>query len=196
VPFVPEIRLHKADPHSGLNRLAAADPDFGSPYWAHYWGGGLALARYLLDHPEQVAGRSLLDLGTGSGIVAIAACLAGAGPVRAADIDPYAIAAARLNAEANGVAFETELGDLTANPPAAIDVLAIGDLFYDADTAARVLRFAQASAAQGALVLIGDPRRAHLPLDLLEEVAAYSVSELSGAADHNAKPACVYRLRV
>jgi predicted nicotinamide N-methyase len=195
VPFVPEIRLHKADPHSGLNRLAASDPDFGSPYWAHYWGGGLALARYLLDHPAQVAGRSLLDLGTGSGIVAIAACLAGAGPVRAADVDPYAIAAAKLNAEANAVAFETELGDLTTAPPAPVDVLAIGDLFYDADTAARVLRFAQASAAQGALVLIGDPHRAHLPLALLEEMAAYSVSELSGAADHNAKPASVYRLR-
>lgn len=142
-----------------------------------------------------MAGRSLLDLGTGSGIVAIAACLAGAGPVRAADVDPYAIAAARLNAEANGVAFETELGDLTADPPAAIDVLAIGDLFYDADTAARVLRLAEASAAEGTLVLIGDPRRAHLPLALLEEVAAYSVSELSGAADHNARSARVYRLR-
>jgi predicted nicotinamide N-methyase len=194
VPFVPEIRLHKADAHSGLNRLAAADPDFGSPYWAHYWGGGLALARYLLDQPTLVAGRSLLDLGTGSGIVAIAACLAGAGPARAADVDPYAIMAAKVNAEANAVAFETELGDLTAKPPASIDVLTIGDLFYDADTAARILRFAQASAAQGALVLIGDPLRAHLPLDMLAEVAAYSVSELSGAADHNAKPACVYRL--
>ena len=195
VPFVPEIRLHKADPHSGLRQLADEDADFGSPYWAHYWGGGLALARYLLDQPALVAGRSLLDLGTGSGIVAIAACLAGAGPVKAADVDPYAIAATKLNAEANGVSIETELGDLMIEPPAPIDVLAIGDLFYDAGTAARVLRFAQASAARGTLVLIGDPRRAHLPLAILDEIAAYSVSELSGAADHNAKPACVYRLR-
>jgi len=195
VPFVPEIRLHKADPHSGLNRLAQTDPDFGSPYWAHYWGGGLALARYLLDQPALVAGRSLLDLGTGSGIVAIAACLAGASPVKAADVDPYSVAAARLNAEANLVSIETVLGDLTFATPPHVEVLAIGDLFYDADVAARVLRFAQASAAQGTLVLIGDPRRAHLPLALLEEVAAYSVSELSGATGHNAKPACVYRLR-
>jgi predicted nicotinamide N-methyase len=196
VPFVPEIGLHKADPHSGLRQLADDDADFGSPYWAHYWGGGLALARYLLDQSALVAGRSLLDLGTGSGIVAIAACLVGADPVKAADVDPYAIAAAKLNAEANGVSIETELGDLTIEPPAPVDVLAIGDLFYDAGTAARVLRFAQASAAQGTLVLIGDPHRAHLPLALLEEVAAYSVSELSGAAGHNAKSACVYRLRV
>jgi predicted nicotinamide N-methyase len=195
VPFIPKIRLHKARPHSGLRQLADEDPDFGSPYWAHYWSGGLALARHLLDHPAQVAGCSLLDLGTGSGIVAIAACLAGAGPVRATDVDPYAIAAAKLNAEANGVAFETVLHDLTLGPPALVDVLAIGDLFYDADTAARVLRFAQASAEQGTTVLIGDPRRAYLPLELLEEVAAYSVSELNGAAGENAKPACVYRLR-
>ena len=195
MPFVPEIRLHKADPHSGLNRLAQADPDFGSPYWAHYWGGGLALARYLLDYPEQVVGRSLLDLGTGSGIVAIAAYLAGASPVRAADVDPYAIAAAGLNAEANGVPIETELGDLTVAPPAPVDILAIGDLFYDAETAARVLRFAQASAARGALVLIGDPGRAHLPVERLEELACYTVSELTGARD-GAKMARVYRLRV
>ena len=195
VPFIPEIRLHKAGPHSRLRQLADEDPDFGSPYWAHYWGGGLALARYLLDHPALVKGRSLLDLGTGSGIVAIAACLAGASAVRAADVDPYAITAAKLNADANGVTFETELRDLTASPPAPVDVLAIGDLFYDADTAARVLRFAEASAAQGTMVLVGDPRRAYLPLELLEEVATYSVSELSGATDHNAKPACVYRLR-
>jgi predicted nicotinamide N-methyase len=195
VPFVPEIRLHKAGPRSGLKRLAESDPYFGSPYWAHYWGGGLALARYLLDHPAQVAGRGVLDLGTGSGIVAIAARRAGAVPVRAADIDPYAIAAAGLNAQANRVEIETCLGDLTSQPLAPVDVLAIGDLFYDAATAARVLRLAQRHAESGVLVLIGDPRRAHLPLELLEEVALYSVSEWSGAPGDGAKPAAVYRLR-
>ena len=195
VPFVPEISLHKAGPTSGLKRLAEADADFGSPYWAHYWGGGLALARYLLDHPDLVAGRSLLDLGTGSGIVAIAACQAGARHVRAADVDAYAIAAATLNAQANRVEIETHLGDLTTEPLSPVDVLAIGDLFYEAATAARVLRFAQGCAAAGARVLIGDPRRAHLPVGLLEEMALYSVSELSGASGNGAKPACVYRLR-
>jgi len=195
VPFIPEIRLHKAGPASRLNRLAEADEDFGSPYWAHYWGGGLALARYLIDHPAVVAGRSLLDLGTGSGIVAIAACLAGARPVKAADVDPYALAAARVNASANGVAIETIERDLTIAAPMPVDVLAIGDLFYDHDTAPRVLNIARAYAAAGTQVLIGDPIRAHLPLDELVEAARYSVSELSGAPGPSAKPACVYRLR-
>jgi predicted nicotinamide N-methyase len=196
VPFVPEIRLHKADARSGLNRLADADEDFGSPYWAHYWGGGLALARYLLDHSALVRDRSLLDLGTGSGIVAIAAVLAGARQVQAADVDPYAIAAARLNAAANGVEIATLLADLTLRPPSsAADVLVIGDLFYDPDTAPRVLNLARRHAAMGAMVLIGDPLRAHLPLDLLDEVARYSVSELTGDIGEGAKPACVYRLR-
>ena len=194
VPFIPEIRLHKAAPGSGLNRLAEADEDFGSPYWAHYWGGGLALARYLIDHPTLVAGRSLLDLGTGSGIVAIAAGLAGARPVQAADVDPYALAAARVNASANGVTIETIEGDLTIAPTTPVDVLAIGDLFYDHDIAPRVLKLARAYAAAGTQVLIGDPVRAHLPLDELAETARYSVSELSGAAGPGAKPACVYGL--
>jgi predicted nicotinamide N-methyase len=194
VPFVPEISLHKAGPHSGLKRLAEADEDFGSPYWAHYWGGGLALSRYLLDHPALVAGRTLLDLGTGSGIVAIAACQAGARHVRAADVDPYAISATTLNARANQADIEVYLGDLTTQLPAPVEVLVIGDLFYDAATAARVLRLAQHHAEAGALVLIGDPGRAYLPLDLLEELALYSVSELSGAAGNGAKPAGVYRL--
>ena len=195
VPFVPEISLHKAGPHSGLKRLAERDADFGSPYWAHYWSGGLALARYVLDHPALVTGRSLLDLGTGSGIVAIAACRAGARHVRAADVDPYAIGAATMNARANQVEIEVYLGDPTGQPPAPVDILAIGDLFYDAATAARVLRLAQHHAETGALVLIGDPGRAYLPLDLLEQLALYSVSELSGASGYGAKPAVVYRLR-
>jgi len=195
VPFVPEVQLYKAGPTSGLNRLAEADGDFTSPYWAHYWGGGLALARYLIDHPLLVAGRTLLDLGTGSGIVAIAAAVAGAAHVTAADIDPYAIAAAGLNAAANGVTVETSLGDPTSLPPAAVDVLAIGDLFYDADIATRVFALARRLAAAGSLVLIGDPMRTHLPLASLDEVARYRLSELTGAAHPSGKPACVYRLR-
>src|SRR4051812_37094510 len=92
VPGIPEIHLHKASPSSGLGRLAAQDAGFGSPYWAYYWAGGLALARYVLDHPEIVAGRRVLDLGAGSGLVAIAAAKAGAGAVIAAEVDPYAVA--------------------------------------------------------------------------------------------------------
>lgn len=193
VPFVPEIRLHKAVPSSRLGRLAAGDKDFGSPYWAHYWGGGLALARYLIDHPALVAGRSVVDLGTGSGIVAIAAALAGAARVTAVDTDPYALVAARLNARANQVGIDTVGGDPYA--PETAEVLTVGDLFYDADTAARVLALARQQVAQGKLVLIGDPIRSHLSLAELTEIARYDVSELTGAPGAGAKPACVYRLR-
>lgn len=193
VPFIPDIRLYKAHPASGLRRLAQADPAFTSPYWAHYWSGGLALARHLIDQPALVDGRAMLDLGTGSGIVAIAACLAGARQVTATDIDPYAIAATAVNAEANGVVVETVLGDLTASSPVPIDVLTIGDLFYDAATAERVLDLARHHAALGAIVLIGDPLRAHLPLSSLEEVARYTVSEFTGAIGD--MPAAVFRLR-
>ncbi len=110
---MPEISLHTAGPKSGLRRLAELDEDFGSPYWAYVWGGGLALARYILDCPEIVARRSILDLGCGSGLVAIAAAKAGAKSVIAADVDPYAIAATRLNAVANGVSLVPLFGDLT-----------------------------------------------------------------------------------
>ena len=106
VPGVPEIRLHKAVPTSGLNRLARDGGDaFGSPYWAYLWAGGLALARHVLDHPEIVAGKKVIDLGAGGGLVGIAAAKAGAAAVTAADIDPYACAALPLNAAINHVGF-------------------------------------------------------------------------------------------
>src|SRR5690606_41947200 len=103
VPGVPEIRIHRATPSSGLRRFGEADSGFTAPYWAHWWGGGLGLARYLLDHPESVRGKRVLDLGAGSGLVGISAALAGAAHVAAADVDPYAIAVIPMNAAANGV---------------------------------------------------------------------------------------------
>lgn len=177
VPGVPEIRLHRAGPRSGLMRLADADADFGSPYWARPWGGGLALARHVLDHPETVAGQCVLDLGAGSGLVAIAAALAGARETRAADIDPYAITATRLNAAANGVAVETTLGDLTAGEPPDVDLLLVGDLFYDRVLAMRVEAFLRRCLAARTAVLIGDPWRAPLPDERLRIVAEYPVAD-------------------
>lgn len=177
-PGVPEVQLHLAGPRSGLMRLADADPDFGSPYWARCWGGGLALARHVLDHPETIDGQRVLDLGAGSGLVAIAAMKAGAAQVLAVDVDPYAVAAARLNAEANAVALETRLADLTDGaPPSDIDLMLVGDLFYDADLASAVLPFLQRCAAAGVGVLIGDPWRAHLPRERLSVVAEYPVAD-------------------
>lgn len=158
-------------------RLAKADPDFGSPYWARPWGGGLALARHLLDHSDVVAARRVLDLGAGSGLVAIAAALAGASEVCAADVDPYALAATRLNAEANGVVIETVLGDLTTGDVPDAQLILVGDLFYDQDLATRVMNFLDRCRAVGIAVLIGDPGRLFLPAQRLTLVAEYRVAD-------------------
>lgn len=177
VPGIPEIMLHKAVPSSGLGRLAAADAAFGSPYWAYYWLGGLALARFVLDRPETVAGRRVLDLGCGSGLVAIAAAKAGAAGVSAADVDRYAVAATQVNAAANGVSVAVVQGDLTEGPVPAVDLILAGDVFYDPEPAARVMPFLARCRAAGAEVLVGDPRRAPLPVARLRGLAAYRFAE-------------------
>lgn len=192
-PGVPEIRLHRAGPRSGLMRLAEADPDFGSPYWARPWGGGLALARHLLDHPATVSGRKVLDLGAGSGLVAIAAMMAGATEALAADVDPYAVAATRLNAVANGVAVEPIHKDLTAGEPPQVELILVGDLFYDADLAVRVLAFLERCQAAGVAILIGDPWRTTLPSDRLRVVAEYPVADF-GDPNGTARAAAVFAL--
>lgn len=195
VPSVPEIRLHKAGPASGLRRLAELDErGFGSPYWAYHWGGGLALARHILDRPETVAGRRVLDLGAGSGIVGIAAAKAGASNVIAAEIDAYAIAAIDLNAATNGVTISTVLGDLTAGPPPPVDIVAVGDLFYERDLAERVTAFLGRCLKAGIDVLIGDPWRAFLPRSRLRLIAEYSVVDFGMAEDASIRPSAVFSL--
>lgn len=177
VPGIPEIVLHKAVPASGLGRLAAEDAAFGSPYWAYYWLGGLALARFVLDRPETVRGRRVLDLGCGSGLVAIAAAKAGAASVLAVDVDPYAVKAAELNAAANGVAVELAHGDLTDGPVPEVELILAGDVFYDPEPAARVTPFLTRCRAAGIEVLVGDPRRAPLPVARLRGLAEYRFAE-------------------
>jgi predicted nicotinamide N-methyase len=186
VPTVPEIVLHKAIPSSGLRLLAEWDDAFNTPYWAHYWGGGLALARYVLDHPDAVAGRSVLDLGAGSGIVAIAAAKAGAAQVRAADVDGYAVAAAMLNAAANRVAIIPQHDDLTAQAPPPVDVVLVGDLFYEQNLARRVMAFLDRCLAAKITVLIGDPGRARLPRRRLRLLAEYAGPDFGGIEGRNA----------
>jgi predicted nicotinamide N-methyase len=183
VPSVPEIRLHKAGPKSGLWRLADADDDFGTPYWAYHWGGGLGLARHILNHPSIVAGRRALDLGAGSGIVGIAAAKAGARHVVAADVDPYAVAATELNAAANGVTVSTFHDDLTMGSPPAVDVVLVGDLFYDADLARRVTVFLDRCLEAKIEVLVGDPRRSFLPRERLALVAEYPGGDFGNSKD-------------
>ncbi|MEI9905194.1 MAG: 50S ribosomal protein L11 methyltransferase [Asticcacaulis sp.] len=187
MPAVPEIRLFRAHPASGLSRLVGEDGP--SPYWAYGWAGGTVLARYVLDHPQSVRGQKALDLGSGSGVVAIAAAMAGASMVLAADIDPLALTASRLNAEANGVVVEVV--ELVSSPP-EVDIVLAGDVFYAEDVAARSLAFLDMCLVAGIEVLVGDPGRAFLPLHRLEVVATYEVPDFGSA---ELGPAAVYKFR-
>ncbi|MGN6550675.1 MAG: class I SAM-dependent methyltransferase [Pararhizobium sp.] len=191
LPTLPEIRLHRAVPESGLRRLLAERGETAIPYWAYAWGGGLALARHVLDVPQTVLGRRVVDLGTGSGLVAIAAARAGAAAVTAVDIDPAALSAATLNAAANGVRLDIVIADLTAGPPPAADIVLVGDLFYERALALRVLRFLDGCLGAGLDVLVGDPWRLHLPKERLRLVAEYRVHDF-GRAD--ASPSAVFAL--
>lgn len=183
VPGIPEIRLHKAVPSSRLARLADRDEQgFGSPYWAYYWAGGLALARHVLDDPAIVAGRRVLDLGAGSGLVAIAAAKAGATQVIAAEIDRYAVAALQLNLMLNDVSASVRHGDLTGDAPPPVDLVLVGDLFYAADLSERVVAFLDRCLDLGIEALVGDPWREFLPGDRLRELARYEVAETGQAA--------------
>lgn len=172
--FRPDILLFRPTPGSGLTAfLAALDEDNHPPYWAYAWAGGAALALYLRDHPEAVAGRSVLDFGAGSGLVAIAAAKAGA-IVSAFEPDPLGLQALQLNAKANGL--DIALGG--AATPAEI-VLA-GDVFYDAQVARKVLPVLKAHAARGATVLVGDPYRRDLPQEAMALLAEYDVPDMGG----------------
>lgn len=197
VPFVPEISLHTAHAGSGLRQLLERQAGQGeealAPYWAYPWAGGMALARYILDHKEAVAGRRVADLGTGSGLVGIAAALAGASHVLAVDIDPLSLAMAKLNAAANGVRIAPELADLLDGPVPDVDVIVAGDLFYDAALGGRVLPFLARCRAAGREVLIGDPHRAPLPERALRPLAHYRVSDV-GLGAQEATASAVFTL--
>jgi predicted nicotinamide N-methyase len=174
VPFVPEVLLHQAE--DLITLWEAAETAGGAqpaPFWAFAWAGGQALARHVLDDPDLVAGRSVLDLATGSGLVAVAAARAGGKPVTANDIDPLSLAATQANAVANGVRVETVEADILDGDERFGVVLA-GDVFYSREMAGRVLPFLRRAAGRGALVLVGDPGRAYLPEGLIER-AVYDV---------------------
>lgn len=187
--------MHKAGPKSGLWRLAEMCDDFGTPYWAYDWGGGLALARHVLNYPELVAGRTVLDLGAGSGIVGIAAAKSGAKSVIAADVDPYAITAIGLNAAANGVTVSTYFGDLTARSPPEVDVVLVGDLFYEADLAQRVTAFLDRCLGSNIEVLVGDPWRDFLPKARLQLLAQYPGPDFGNGNRDESKQNAVFSFK-
>jgi predicted nicotinamide N-methyase len=180
----------------------------GPPYWAFAWAGGQALARHLLDNPALVAGRRVLDLASGSGLVGIAAKKAGAAHVIANDIDCLAAVAIALNAEANEVVIEANATDLLveggAFDPKSIDVVLVGDGFYDHNLSPRILRFVQRCRAAGCEVLVGDPGRADLPIQQLRKVGEHLVpvthdcqhtaAETGHEQDHDIRRAAVWRL--
>lgn len=195
--YVPEVRLHLADDAVSLWELTEeqlGELGLPPPFWAFAWAGGQALARYVLDQPEIVRGKSVLDVASGSGLVAIAAMQAGAGRALAADIDRFAGDAALLNAALNGVTLDTTDADLIG-ADVAQDVILVGDLFYDRDLAPRVFAWLVALRDAGKQVLIGDPGRTYLPKDKLTQIAAYDIPVTRALEDAELKRAAVWALR-
>lgn len=197
-PLVPEVVLHLAEESLPIWRRTEeelGEMNVPPPFWAFAWAGGQALARWLLDNPAEVAGRHVLDLGSGSGLVSIAALRAGAVSALAADVDPIAGHATRLNAEANGIDVATTAEDLLDQPLAErFSVVLVGDLFYERGLADRVLAFLDRVEARGAGVLVGDPRRGYFPEGRLAELATYVVPVTRELEDASIKRTSVWRL--
>jgi predicted nicotinamide N-methyase len=197
-PHTPELELHLADEVTPIWRLteeALAEIGLPPPFWAFAWAGGQALARYVLDHPERVAGKAVVDFASGSGIVAIAAARAGAARVLAADIDPFCGAALALNAETNGVIVGFTGDDLLdAPPPAWADVILAGDICYEKPLAERVMAWLGAARTGGASVLIGDPGRSYFPREGLVKLAEYQVPTTRELEDFEVKKTSVWTL--
>ena len=195
VPHAPEIVLHLATEATPL--WLKTEEELGEiglppPFWAFAWAGGQALARHLLDHPSLVAGKRVLDFGSGSGLAGIAAAKAGAASVVATDIDSFALAAMALNADANGVTLEIEPADLVGTV-GNWDVILAGDVCYERDMATSATAWLEGLALGGATVLIGDPGRAYLPKDRLEALAVYQVATTRELEDSEVKRTTVWR---
>lgn len=192
-PLVPEIRLYLATEvmplwHKTEDELAQLG--LPPPYWAFAWAGGQALARYLLDNPAIVAGKHVLDIGSGSGLVGLAAQKAGAATVLAADIDAFACAAIALNAQANNLAITVTQDNLIGGD-APWDVILVGDLFYERPLAEGLLAWLHTLPA---LALLGDPGRTYFPRTGIEKLAAYQVQTTRDLEDREIRDTAVYRL--
>lgn len=198
VPGLEEIRLHLADevlPLWHAVQLETDDPDAALPYWAFAWSGGLAIGRYLRDHPESVAGRRVFDLASGSGLCAIAAMKVGAAAAAGADIDSFAGAAMALNARANGQRIGVVGHDVLDEEPPDADVILAGDCWYEARLAERVLHWLQRARNRGVEIVVGDPGRRYLPTHELVELATYDVRTTTELEDLERKTGRVYALR-
>jgi predicted nicotinamide N-methyase len=197
VPHAPEISLYTADEATEL--WQRTEDELGEiglppPFWAFAWAGGQALARYILDNPELVANKRVLDFASGSGLVAIAAARAGASQVEACEIDEFAIEAIALNAAENSVVIEPRQGDLVGLDE-GWDVVLAGDVSYERDMAARVTDWLDGLRQRGATVFIGDPGRSYLAQDRLESLAEYRVPVTRSLEDAEIKVSKVWRFR-
>jgi len=198
VPGIDGIRLHLADevlPLWHAVQVETRDPDAALPYWAFAWGGGLAIARYLAEHPETVAGKRVVDFASGSGLCAIAAIRAGSVAATGIDIDPFAEAAIGLNARANRVRVTALRRDILDEEPPETDVILAGDCWYEAGLATRVMPWLREARDRGVDVVVGDPGRRYLPADELDELARYVVRTTTELEDLEHKDGRVYRLR-
>jgi predicted nicotinamide N-methyase len=177
VPFVPELCLHQAEEPMGLWELTEGEyrSEQPPPFWAFAWAGGQGLARFVLDRPDVVRGRRVLDLASGSGLVAIAAARSGAASVLAVDVDPVAVAVVALNAEANGVDVAARQADLLDGDAGTAEVVLAGDAFYSRAMTERVTNFLRRAGRAGARVLVGDPDRPFLRREWFRELASYDV---------------------
>ncbi len=196
-PLVPEIRLYLAEesvPIWQKTEEELGEMNVPPPFWAFAWAGGQALARYLLDNPQLVAGKSVIDLGSGSGLTAIAAKRAGASSVLAADIDTFSCAAVRLNAALNDVQLDVTGEDLLARAPDPANVVLVGDLFYERELAARVMAYAERAAEAGAMILVGDPQRSYFPTGRFTQAATYQVPVTRELEDAEIKRTAVWTL--
>jgi predicted nicotinamide N-methyase len=194
-PHTPELSLHLADEITPIWRMteeALEEIGLPPPFWAFAWAGGQALARYILDAPQTVAGQRVIDFASGSGIVAVAAARAGARSVLAADIDGFCGAALALNAEANGVTADFTDKDLLDGPPPEADVILAGDICYEKPLATRVMAWLEAGARRGAQVLIGDPGRSYFPREGLVRLAEYQVPTTRELEDMEVKRTAVW----
>ena len=194
-PHVPEIRLHLAsEAHDLWLKTEDELQEIGlpPPFWAFAWAGGQGLARYVLDHPEQVAGRNVMDFASGSGLVAIAAAKAGAASVMAIDIDPWAEVAVCLNAKDNDVHVRFN-GSNVIGCNVDVDVLLAGDVFYDRAFADALTPWFSMLSRKGVIVLVGDPGRAYLPKDRLEACGTYEVPVTRILEDSDVKTTTVWR---
>jgi predicted nicotinamide N-methyase len=198
VPGLDGMRLHMADevlPVWRAVQVETNDADAPVPYWSVAWAGGLAIARYLGDHPATVTGRRVFDLASGSGLCAIASMHAGAARATGADVDAFAAAAIRLNARANGCRVNVVHRDVLDDEPPDADVILAGDVWYDPRLAERVLPWLQRAEEQGIEVLVGDPGRRYLPTAELVELAAYDIRTTTDLEDLDHKRGRVFALR-